>query len=112
MAPLEAEFIALEMPANFLEALEADIVAFEAALSDKHTTRHAKSAATASMESVVDRGVSIVYELQAVVHNRFRTDDGLREAWRRASRIERPHRASRARIIPVAPDSEGKTAAT
>ena len=91
--PLKPDFIALEMPADFIESLEASIAAFEAILTKRHTTRHSKSATTASMEGVLNRGVLIVQELQAVVQNKVRTDEGLMTAWKRATRIERPRRS-------------------
>ena len=105
--PLKAEFIALEMPASFLSDLEANIAALEAEMTDRHTTQNSKSAATTSMDSVLDRAVDIVQQLQAAVQNRFQTDDGLITAWRRASRTESFHRTSQ--VLPTADPGKGNT---
>ena len=110
VAPLKSEFIAFELPADFLEDLGADIAAFEAALTERHTTQHSKSAATTSMESVLDRGVSIVQQLQAAVQNKFHNDDGLSMAWKRASGVERSHRPGSSQDLPTTDTGEGKTA--
>ena len=109
-APLKSEFIALEMPANFLEDLEADIAAFEATLTERHSTHYSKSAATISMDSVLDRGVSIVHQLQAAVQNKFQNDDGLIMAWKRASHTEQSHRTGESQDLPTTDTAKSKTA--
>ena len=108
-ALLKAEFIDFDMPADFLEDLDAAIGAFEAALSDRHTTRHSRVETTAAMDSVLDRGIAIVKQLDAVMTNKFRDDDALLLGWSSARRTEHSRRSKRADEIPGSDGGPGKT---
>ena len=59
-APLKDKFIALEMPANFLEDLAADIAELEATLSRRRNTRTSQVKATASMEAALTEALEIL----------------------------------------------------
>ena len=87
--PLRDQFMALHMSPTFLEDIQADIDEFEKTLTARRQTRSAQVSATASMDSALSRGIDIVQELRAVVHNTLSasTDD-------RAGRMapSEPHR--------------------
>ena len=103
--PLKDQFIGLDMAADFLDRLQADIAALEAALSRRRSTKNSLVNSTAAMEAVLIAGLELVQELSAVVHNRVAEDDGLMAAWLRASRAERRHRSTSAPAnAPSAPD--------
>ena len=107
-APLKAEFIALEMPPDFLEHLQAAIDGLEAALTDKHSAQRSKAVASTSMENLLEQGMSTITQLHAVVNNKFRGDEAVLVAWKRATHLERAHHTSRAPAAPVTDGGEGE----
>ena len=104
-APLKAQFIALEMPANFLEVLEAHIATFQAALTERHTTQHSKATTIKQMDSMLDHGIAIVHQLDAIMKNKFHNDHAVLLAWKRACRIEKTRSAGSS--SQEAPPAEG-----
>jgi hypothetical protein len=78
-----------EMPANFIDALHADIAALEEALSGRARHRDAPVAATASLDATVERGIKAVQRLHAMVRNKCRDDPAALAAWESASPVER-----------------------
>ena len=73
------------MPANFLDALHADIAALEEALSGRARPRDAPVAATASWDATVERGIKAVPRLHAIGRNTCRDDPAALAAWESAS---------------------------
>src|SRR5215813_6866078 len=90
--PLAGEFQKHEMPANFIDELNADIAALEEAISGwaRHGDSHV--AATASLDATVERGIKAVQRLNAIVRNKFRDDPAALAAWESASHVERRSR--------------------
>ena len=87
--PLKQEFIRHELPATFLEDLNAAIDAFESALSSQNQNKERRVTATAAIEAVVERGRQLVRELDAIVSNKYRRDPATLAAWESASRVEK-----------------------
>jgi hypothetical protein len=90
--PLKAEFIRHEHPETFIEELEAQIAALERAMGDQNTKRDAHISATASVETLIERGVNAVRRLDAIVRNKFRDDPSTLAAWESARHVESPSR--------------------
>jgi hypothetical protein len=87
--PLAGECQKHEMPANFIDALNADIAALEEAISGRARNRDSHVAATASLDATVDRGIKAVQRLNAIVRNKCRDDPAALAAWESASHVER-----------------------
>ena len=86
----KADFIAYGMPEDFLEDLQADIEAFEAALGMTSSATDSHVEATAAIDEAIRNGMIIVRILNGIVKNVFRNDVGKLAAWLSASHIERP----------------------
>ncbi|MDT7605445.1 MAG: hypothetical protein QOF61_3442 [Acidobacteriota bacterium] len=94
--PLKADFVKNELPATFLDDLQATITRFEGALAGRNTSREARVAATSAISSAIERGIGLVRQLDAIVRNKFRDDAATIAAWESASRTERtPHKAQK-----------------
>ncbi len=100
--PLKNEFIRHELPATFLEDLNAARSAFESALSSQNQNTGRRVTATAAIEAVIERGRQIVRELDAIVSNKYRKDHATLAAWESASRVERLPRKKKPPIPPPA----------
>lgn len=94
-SPLKAEFIRHEMPADFLEDLQSDIDAFEEAINQKNVGRDTRVTATAAIDDVIERGMILLRQLDAIVRNKFRDDPSKLAAWTSASHVERAPRTRR-----------------
>jgi hypothetical protein len=93
--PLKAQFIAHEMPADFLEDLDADIIAFEKAMTDQSSAVGDHVAANAAIDALIERGNDIVRKLDAIVRNKYANNVGVLAEWISASHTERaPRRKS------------------
>ena len=91
--PLAGEFQKHEMPANFIDELNADIAALEEAISGRARHRDSHVAATASLDATVDRGIKAVQRLHAIVRNKFRDAPAALAAWESASHVARRSRS-------------------
>ena len=87
--PLKAEFIRREMPADFLERLNAQIAQFEAMISKRNRSTASQVAATATIDNLIDRGMRAVKEFNVVVRNKLEDDRAALAAWTSASHVER-----------------------
>jgi hypothetical protein len=87
--PLKTEFLKYALPDDFLEDLQADISAFEAAATVKNATATSRVSATVSLDEELAKGLKAVRQLQAVVKNKFRNDAAKLAAWASASHVER-----------------------
>jgi hypothetical protein len=92
--PFKAEFIRRGMPADFLEDLAADIDRMEQAVSRKARGTESHVAATAAIDAEVERGMTVVRQLDPVVRNTFASDPAALAAWFSASHVERAPRNS------------------
>jgi hypothetical protein len=94
--PLKNEFIRRELPASFLEDLDAAINAFESAVNSQTQSTERRVAATAAIEAVIERGRQLVRELDAIVKNKYRNNAATLAAWESASHVERLPRKKKA----------------
>jgi hypothetical protein len=92
--PLKAQFIAHEMPEDFLDELNADINALAAAIVDQGNAVGDHVAASAEIDEVIDRGLEIVRKLDPIMKNKYASSASARAEWTSASHTERaPKRA-------------------
>jgi len=90
--PLSAQFIAHEMPADFLADLDADIAKLETAISEQSTGVGHHAAASAAIDDAISRGVEIVRKLDAIFRNKYANDPATLAEWTSASHTERAPR--------------------
>lgn len=90
--PVKAEFTRRGLPADFLEDLASDIRALEEAINSRSQNAGARVAATVAIDDAIERGMTAVRELDAIVHNLFRDDDAALAEWTSASHTERQPR--------------------
>ena len=93
-APITARFIRYEMPANFLDDLDTDIAAFEAANRSQDAGLTDQASATESIDETYERTMDAIRRLNAIVRNKYRNNRAVLAAWARARHVERPPRPS------------------
>jgi hypothetical protein len=105
-APLSAQFIAHELPADFLEDLNADIAALEAAINIQSSGVGSHVAANAAIDDAINRGMIVVRKLDAIVKNKYADNPAILAEWTSASHTERaPRRSASASSTPPTPPS-------
>jgi hypothetical protein len=87
--PLKDEFIKRGMAATFIEDLKEEAKAFEDAISRKAQGRSAHVAASAEIDDLIEQGMRIVRELDALFRNIFADDPATLAKWESASHVER-----------------------
>jgi hypothetical protein len=87
--PLKDEFIKRGMPATFIEDLKEEAEAFEAAIGRKAQGRSAHVAASAEIDDLIEQGMRVVRELDALFRNTFADDPATLAKWESASHVER-----------------------
>jgi hypothetical protein len=98
-AVLVNKFVAHEMAANFVTALQNDRAAYDTDLAQRETKRETGVGNTATIGMNMAKGMQIVTKLDAIMHNKYASQPAKMAAWLTASHIERdPHRGQ-----PVAP---------
>lgn len=103
---VKAEFIKRGLASTFIEDLNADIAAFEEAMTQRIQGTQEHIAATASIDDLVDRGMSTVRELDAIMRNTFAGNPAKLAAWLSASHVERnPQRNTPTAPAPAPPAS-------
>jgi hypothetical protein len=109
-APLAAQFIAHELPSNFIEELNADIAALEAAI-DHHTDAVGDHVgARAGIDTAIDEAAGIVRQLDTIIRNKYRNDPAVLAEWASASHTERdPKHKPDAPKPPAPPTGAGGT---
>lgn len=90
--PLKNEFVRREMPADFLDQLNAGITAFEQASNSKNLNTEKRVAATAAIDNAIEHGMMAVRELDAIIRNKLHNDPATLAAWESASHVERTSR--------------------
>ena len=90
--PLKAQFISHELPADFLEDLQADIEAMESAIGDQSSGVGSHVAASAALDDAFNRGIDVVRKLDAIVRNKYANNSGVLAEWTSASHTERAPR--------------------
>lgn len=99
--PLRAQFIARELHPDFLDDLNANISALEAAISGQASGVGDHVAARAAIDDSVSSGIETVRELDAIVKNKYANDPSTLAEWASASHTERaPRRKAHLRQSP------------
>jgi hypothetical protein len=106
--PLTARFVEFELPASFLDALEAEIDRFESASDDQDAGLSTQVGGTAGMVTAVDRGVELRSQLVPLVRNKFEHDPSILAEWETASRIVRVKRSREAEPVAEPEPSSGR----
>lgn len=88
-APLKAEFTKREMPAGFIDDLNAAIDDFEQAVNSRNLSTTRRITATAAIDDAIERGLNIVRDMDPIIRNKFRDDPATLAAWTSASHVER-----------------------
>src|SRR4051812_15526002 len=101
--PRKAEFIRRGMPDDFLEDLAADIEDFEQSINQMIQKRGGQVAATAAIDDVIERGVNVARELDAIMRNKYADDAATLAAWLSVSRMERRARPTAAATTDAPP---------
>jgi hypothetical protein len=90
--PFNTQFIAHELPADFLQELQGDIAALEGAISDQSSGVGGHVAASAAIDDAIARGIEIVRKLDAIVRNKYANNPAVLAEWTSASHTERAPR--------------------
>jgi hypothetical protein len=98
--PYKAQFIAHELPADFLEDLADDIEALETAIADQGSGIGDQVAAGAGLGDALDEGVDIVRKIGVIIRNKYANRSDVLAALTSASHIERAPRRSKAESTP------------
>lgn len=93
---LAARFVAHELPADFVQYLEDDRAAIEAAQDQIEGDEADGVASTAAVGRLIKTGMKETTYLDAIVHNKYARNPDTLRAWRSASHTERaPQRATK-----------------
>lgn len=87
--PLKDRFVEYDLPADFIEDLQADITAFEQSVTEKSSASGEKVSATASIGDAVKNGLESLRRLRAIVPNTYRDNPVKLAAWTSAGYVER-----------------------
>ena len=110
--PLKAEFVKRGMRPDFIEDLEANIEAFDEAITRKIESRESHVETTAAIDDATERGVTALRELDPIMRNILADDPSKLAAWLSASHVERSARRSKKEDgKPTAHDSPSGTSA-
>jgi hypothetical protein len=100
--PFKAQFIAHELPADFLEDLQADIEAMESAIRDQSSGVVNHVAASAALDDAFSRGNEAARKVDAIVRNKYANNPAVLAEWTSASHTERAPRRAKAPETPLA----------
>jgi len=87
--PLKAEFLSVEMPADFLEHLSADIAAFEDAAGGKRTGTFGHAGATRGIDATAREASVALHVLDTIVRNVYRNNPQRLGEWTVASHVQK-----------------------
>jgi hypothetical protein len=109
--PLQAQFVAHEMPADFLTELQNDIDALEDAITAQSSGVGSHVSAGAAIDDAISRGVEVVRKLDAIVRNKYANNPAVLAEWTSASHTERaPRRGAPVTAPPPPPPAPTPTA--
>jgi hypothetical protein len=91
-APLQADFVACEMPADFLAQLNNAITAFAGAADTQSGGKGARAKGTTGISSNLQTAFQAVRGLDAIVHNKYRNDPVTLAEWAAARHVQRTPR--------------------
>ncbi|HLM01009.1 MAG TPA: hypothetical protein VK400_08120 [Pyrinomonadaceae bacterium] len=93
-------FTGYGLPADFLDDLQADTDAFEAAISQQDSANRERVGANADIDDILDEALKAVGTLKVVVPNIFRGDAGKLADWTAASHVEKAPKKTKAEPNP------------
>jgi len=99
-APLAAQFIAHEMPADFLTDLNDDIAALEAAIAVQAEGVEDHVGSRAAIGQALEDGLKEIRTMDAGIRNKYANDPATLAEWTSASHIERAPKRSAAPAPP------------
>lgn len=94
-AVLRAQFIAFEMPADFVADLRTDRDALDDSNSGKHSDNFEGLESTAAIETLLGEAQDLVTRLDTVMHNKYSRNPDKLLAWKSAARVERAGRKTK-----------------
>ena len=93
--PLKTQFIAHELPSDFLEDLTADKAAFQAAIASQANAVGDHISARRELDDALDDAVRTVRKLSGVIKVKYANNAGRLAEWTSASHIEAPPRRAK-----------------
>lgn len=87
--PLRSEFVRHDLPADFIEDLEADIAMFERINAGQASTTIGSVQVTRQIDEAFKHGMEAIKRLDAIVRNKYRGNPALIAAWETAIHVER-----------------------
>jgi hypothetical protein len=87
---LSSRFIAHEMPATFIDDLNASIANFEKSLNEQSSAVGDRVGSRAAIEKRLDELMITRRKLDPIMRNKYADDPATLAEWERASHIERP----------------------
>lgn len=104
VVPFSAQFVAHELPDDFIGDLDSDIAALENAIDRQSNAVGDHIAARAALDDAIGRGVDAVRKLGAIVKNKYGERPAVLAEWTSVSHTERSRRRSAPAILsPSAP---------
>ena len=87
------KFIAYELPATFVADLTADLARIDASKGDEDHIDTQGVTSTVTLGKAIEKGITIVGQLNAIMHNKYTRNPEKLRAWNSVSHTERtPHR--------------------
>lgn len=88
-AAFSAALISVGLPADFIAHLNADITAFESAISAKGAGQVAQGGATGGIEDATHKAAIALHVLDTIVRNKYKADPTKLAEWVIASHVEK-----------------------
>ncbi len=101
--PLKQDFIDWGMESDFLDDLNADIAAYDAAAQTQDTRYAGRESDTDDLEVATKTLVGAIDDLDTLMSNILRSNAAVLGKWREASHYEKPPRAHRVPPTPTPP---------
>jgi hypothetical protein len=92
--PLKTRFIEYDLPADFLDKLNAAIDDFEEAINQQNTSADSSTQTRTAIDAALARAEQELERFDTAVRNKFAGDEATLAAWERARRLERAPRSS------------------
>lgn len=87
--PLQDEFIKREMPATFIDDLNAMIADFSETINGRNQATGARVSARVAIDEVLEQAMTAMRELDSIVKIKFRSNRAVLAEWASARHIER-----------------------
>ena len=101
--PLSAQFVAHEMPATFIDDMNASIVKLNTTMTKQSSAVGDRVGARAGINESLDEGTSILRKLDPIMRNKYADDAATLAEWTSASHIERAPKHKPAPATPPTP---------